>query len=290
MSAELQNIQAHLNESNKNFIDVLNLETERFLERKLSLEKISIKYGSFENYLTELVKAGGRKIQIYRRKHQGNTSVLKGSVLNLAIGEQTPVNAPTSVNPEPTPPQTMRQNGLNSSQEQVYSNTEMYKDKIIFLGEKISELKETIADLRQDKRTNGALISTLQTEINGYKVDLATFEKNKELDLKLQALESKSFFDSEMGKSLAEEAMGLAASFAQKTPVPQGGQLASPSQNQNISASKKALFQILEKDHATDDVCAKLYYTLVGLIDPGKTEFQKELTNLLNTNNLKNQN
>ena len=288
MSAELQNIQAHLQEQNKNFIDVLNLETERYIKRKLSLDEINNQYGSIENYLTELVKQGISKIQVYRRKKQGNTSALIGSGLNLEIGEQKPENVPTPVVTET--PQSTNSFGLNNSREQTYSPREMYQDKIILLNEKISELKDTISDLKQNKRTNSALIKTLQMEINGYKVDLATFEKNKELDLKLQALESKSFFDSEMGKSLAEEAMGLAASFAQKTPAPQGGQLASPSQNQNISASKKALFQILEKDHATDDVCAKLYYTLVGLIDPGKTEFQKELTNLLNTHNLKNQN
>ena len=49
MSAELQNIQAHLNESNKNFIDVLNLETERFLEKKFSLEKIDLKAATYQH-------------------------------------------------------------------------------------------------------------------------------------------------------------------------------------------------------------------------------------------------
>ena len=66
-----QKIKIHLDESVTNFIDVMSLESEKFITRKLSIDKIKNEYGSLDDYFKSLIKKGIEKVQVTLRKKRG---------------------------------------------------------------------------------------------------------------------------------------------------------------------------------------------------------------------------
>jgi len=278
-----QKIKIHLDESVTNFIDVMSLESEKFITRKLSIDKIKNEYGSLDDYFKSLIKKGIEKVQVTLRKKRGTSSVPVGAGLNIGLNNEAAKETPSPSLPvsKPSP----------SSQTVMYSNasveSEILKYKNEDLREKLTDIKDRIADYKLKEKKQSKKIGLYENKIQKLKAKVHLFNKRKEIELKEIESSRKGFLESETGKELLQTGLSIAASLAAKGGTPPG--LASASENEDISESKSALIQFINNDSVSDQDCAAVYYALVGLVDNNK-EFTESLVKLLETHNLKNQN
>lgn len=279
-----QKISTHLDESVTNFIDVMSLETEKFIARKLSIDKIKTNHGSLDNYFQSLVKKGIEKVQVTLRKKRGSSSVPVGAGLNIGLGNSAPtVPTPTPDLPPshqmPLPaPRTAPSGSLSS---------EILRFKNDTLNEKLADIKILLSEEKLKRKAQAKKIEKLDTKNRDLKAKVHLYDREKALEIQELEKSQKGFLDSDAGKELLQTGLSIAASLASGNANTTPG-LASASENDNLSDAKKALIQFVENEMVLDEHCAAVYYALVGLVEKNEI-FSKKLHELLEKHKLQNQ-
>ena len=277
-----QKIKTHLHESLSNFIDVMNLETEKFITRKLSINQIKSEYGSLDNYFQSLVKKGVEQVQVTLRKKRGTSSVPIGAGLNIGIGNSTKVMAPPPVLPEAPKVSSPIDTTLSPS-----VTTEILKFKYELLKDRLKEIKTALSEEKNKRKKQTKKIESYEVKIRELKNTVHLYDREKALEIKELENSKKGFLESPTGEKVLEAGLSIAANLAELNSKSPPG-LASASVNENISDVKKALIMFIENDSVSDEDCTSVYYALVGLVQKNEV-FTKKLIQLLKTHELENQ-
>jgi len=272
MTDNLSKIENHLNTKETNHIDIMDALTEEYVLRKLKYDKIIEDYGSLDGLFKALLKRGISKFHVHRRKKHGATTALVGAVLPLVVGEAKNKEAAAHGLGH-----SENSNNYNMSEKSHFGQTEYLKDKLVDLKEKVVDLKQDIQDLKTELRTEKGKRNEDQDLIRELKVDLATKEREMDLALKEQRLESKSFMDSEGFSKILDKAdstiVGLAGMSKSKPNEALNGS--------SVSSRKSALMQFIQLDQVDDDICNMLYAVSVGILEK-PAEFIPKVQDLLN--------
>lgn len=296
---ELEKIQQHLQANQRNYIDVVDLITQRKLETKLYLDQIVEKYTSVEGFIKKLIADGIKSIMVKPRQRNGSSHIPLGSALNLAIAEKT--EAPkTEIQHElfsqpvtqEVIPHYSQNNGYNPQNNgynpQLNGGMQMpmvQQSQVLMLREELVRLKDKVIDAEneaKDFKKKYRKIRDARDELQS-KVNLS--EREKEFALRAAALDSKTFMDSEAGQLLITSGLSFAESVAAAKATQPTGALYGAAQNPNYSESKRALIMALEADGISDDICKLMYFTLFGITQ--KPEFTQELQTLFNKHEIK---
>ncbi len=283
--SEYNKIQHHLQDG-KRWIKVTDLATEKELYRQLFLDDINTQFGSLEGFFESLIKKGYKELQIEMRRKNGTSSILCAPAQNIRISEE--VEHQEIKEPAPkTQPVLAEQYPMHYPQQHYALNApvqpmtyDLYKEKYIDLQERYVDLKEENRDLKAKNRKLRESNWDLESRCK-------TFDREKELDMKLLEISKASFWESEAGKTVIENGLGLAESMVAKKEIVETG-LSSASENPKHSQTKRALLMMIEQGHVTDAHCEALYYTLAGYMQQGSA-FADEHKELLLKHNLKNQ-
>ena len=274
-----QKIKTHLDQSLTNFIDVMSLETEKYIARKLSIDKIKSDYGSLDNYFQSLVKKGIDKVQVTMRVKRGTSSVPIGPGLNIGLGNSTPTETISS--PIQAPSHQMPTPSLSSH------SSEILRFKNDILTEKLADIKMLLSEEKNKRKAQAKKVEKYEDKIRDLKAKVHLYDREKALEIKELEKSQKGFLDSDAGKELLQTGLSIAASLAGGNANTTPG-LSSASENENLSDAKKALIQFVENEMVLDDHCAAVYYALVGLVENNEV-FTNKLFELLEKHNLKNQ-
>lgn len=273
MTEQFIQIDNHLNSDQKlNYIDVMNVETTKFVDKALYIADIVDKFGDLNGYFTSLLKDGLEKIQVFNKKKHGSSHRLIGAVVPLKLGvksdkketENNGLNSPSFLQPQNT--------DVNMNQNNSQDQYNYYRDKFNDEKEKVTDLKQDILDLKTEIRGLKAKGDTDHDLIRSLQADLAVKDREMDLALKMQALENKNFLDSENFGKLISEGKSFALGMSAKN---SGGasQLSAPAKNYGFY--KKAMVNSLDLEPVTEEVVRLMLSAGTGVVEKGDVFTEK---------------
>jgi len=301
---EYEQLKAHLNKNDRNFVDVMDYDAQEYIDKGLSKTVLQEKHNGLDNYLTALVSSGERNLQFYQRRVNGSGSQLAGAVLQMTLKPNTP-EAQQPQQPQQQPMQYNTQpQALNAAPQALPTNTsaaemflreklvdvrERYTEKIKDLNDRISELKDDLDEYKANCKNFRNKNDDLQSQVNLFEREKAMltrqFEEDKKWALREAENNSKTFFDSENGQLLLQEGLGLASNLMMKHQAAASGLNAPQQQAQTASQIKLALLGVINQEAFNDSYCESVLNTISGLTQ--NEEFRTDLDKLLKQYELK---
>ncbi|SEA12899.1 hypothetical protein [Bizionia paragorgiae] len=295
---EYEQLKSHLSKNERNFVDVLDYDTQQYIDKGLYKSVLEKKHNGLENYLTKLVSSGERNLQFYQRRSNGSGSQLAGPVLQMTLKPQQPEEPIQQPMYNQSQPQALHgaQQGLptNTSaaemflREKLVDVRERYTEKIKDLNERIEELKTDLDEYKSTCKSFRNKNDDLQSQVNLFEREKAMltrqFEFEKQVALKEAESNQKGILDSETGQLLLTEGLGFVSQLAMKQQATTPG-LNAPQQPQASSQIKLALLGVVNQEAFNDGLCETVLNTIAGLTQ--NEEFKTDLDKLLQQYELK---